>query len=239
MSPSLDKQQILITGASRGIGLAIAHAVVKAGARVLCLSRPGPRLDEAVASLGYSATAVPCDLGSARDVDAAVGAVKAATGAAPHAVVHAAGLFPLAPFERTSPDEFDSTMSVNVLGGYRLMQPLVSEMKRRGSGHVVMIGSVADRTAFPENVAYAATKFAARAVHEVLRAELRGSGVRTSLVSPGPVDTSIWDAIDPDQRPGFTPRAQMLRPEAVADAVLFVLTCTPGLNVDELRVSRA
>jgi NADP-dependent 3-hydroxy acid dehydrogenase YdfG len=92
---------------------------------------------------------------------------------------------------------------------------------------------------FPENVSYAASKFGARAVHEVMREELRGSGVRVSLVSPAPVDTAIWDAIDPDHRPGFTPRAMMLRPEAVADAVLFVLTRGADVNIYELRLSRA
>jgi NADP-dependent 3-hydroxy acid dehydrogenase YdfG len=112
-------------------------------------------------------------------------------------------------------------------------------MSERGSGHVVTIGSVADRIAYPENVAYAASKFAARAVHEVMREELRGSRVRVSLVSTGPVDTTIWDAIDPDHRPGFTPRAKMLRPEAVADAVLYVLTRDAQTNIDELRLSRA
>ena len=88
-------------------------------------------------------------------------------------------------------------------------------------------------------MAYSASKFGARAVHEVIREELRGTGVRVSLVSPGPVDTAIWDAIDPDHRPGFTPRAKMLPPEAVADAVLFVLTRDPATNIDELRLSRS
>jgi short-subunit dehydrogenase len=133
-------------------------------------------------------------------------------------------VFPLAAIEKTSADEFDAALQVNLLGAYRLAQPLMTGMRARGSGHVVTIGSIADRNVLPENVAYAASKFGARAVHEVMREELRGSGVRVSLVSPGPVDTAIWDAIDPDNRPGFTPRAMMLRPEAVADAVHFVLT---------------
>ena len=73
----------------------------------------------------------------------------------------------------------------------------------------------------------------------MLRAELRGSGVRASLVSPGPVDTSIWDAIDPDSRPGFTPRAGMLSADDVARAILYVVTAGDGVNVDELRLGRA
>jgi NAD(P)-dependent dehydrogenase (short-subunit alcohol dehydrogenase family) len=160
-------------------------------------------------------------------------------GGAPDALVQAAGVFPLAPFEKTPSPAFDDAMRVNLLGPYRLAQPLAARMRERGSGHIVTIGSVADRTAFAENVAYSASKFGARAVHEVLREELRGSGVRVSLVSPGPVDTTIWDAIDPDNRPGFTPRARMLRPEAVADAVLYVLTRDEATNIDELRLSRS
>ena len=78
-----------------------------------------------------------------------------------------------------------------------------------------------------------------RALHEVLRAELRGSGVRATLVSPGAVDTGLWDAIDPDNQPGFTPRAQMLDAGSVAEAVMFALLATSAVNVDELRLSRS
>jgi NADP-dependent 3-hydroxy acid dehydrogenase YdfG len=158
---------------------------------------------------------------------------------APDVLVQAAGVFPLALVEKTAPGEFEGALQVNLLGPYRLAQPFVTKMRERGSGHVVTIGSIADRHVFPGNVAYASSKFGARAAHEVLREETRGSGVKVSLVSPAPVDTAIWDAIDPDNRPGFTPRAQMLRPESVADAVLFVLTRDGDTNIDELRLSRA
>jgi NADP-dependent 3-hydroxy acid dehydrogenase YdfG len=103
----------------------------------------------------------------------------------------------------------------------------------------VNIGSIADRVAFPENGAYAASKFGLRGLHEVLRAELRGSGVRATLVSPGPVDTSLWDEIDPDHRPGFAPRSSMLSADAVAQAVIYVVTQPAEINVDELRLSRS
>jgi NADP-dependent 3-hydroxy acid dehydrogenase YdfG len=183
--------------------------------------------------------AVPCDLAVRDEIERAVHDVLAACDGAPDSLIQAAGVFPLAPIEETTAGEFDGALQVNLLGPYRLAQPLITAMRARGSGHVVTIGSIADRKAFAENVAYSASKFGARAVHEVMREELRGSGVRVSLVSPGPVDTAIWDAIDPDHRPGFTPRAQMLRPEAVADAVLFVLTRDDETNIDELRLSRS
>lgn len=236
---ALEGRNIVVTGASRGIGLATARLLTSAGARVICLSRAGQRLDSAVASLGYSAVAVPCDLASRMDIDSALESILKLSEGTIDALVQAAGVFPLAPLEKTPAAEFDAALQVNLLGPYRLAQPLASRMRTHGSGHIVTIGSVADRTAFAENVAYSASKFGARAVHEVIRDEFRGSGVRVSLVSPGPVDTTIWDAIDPDHRPGFTPRARMLRPEAVADAVLYVLTCDAATNIDELRLSRS
>jgi NADP-dependent 3-hydroxy acid dehydrogenase YdfG len=238
MDRPLEGRTVLVTGASRGIGLATARVVSNAGARVFCLAREGNRLASAVATLGYDAVAVGCDLSRADDIDRAVESIRKATNGAPDALVQAAGVFPLAAFDETPPQEFESALQVNLLGPHRLAQPLVAHMKSRQAGHLVTIGSIADRTAFAENVAYSASKFGARAVHEVLREELRGSGVRVSLVSPAQVDTAIWDAIDPDHRPGFTPRAQMLRPEAVADAVLFVLTRGAEVNIDELRLSR-
>ena len=72
-----------------------------------------------------------------------------------------------------------------------------------------------------------------------MRTELRGSGVRVTLISPGPVDTPLWDPIDPDNRDGFTPRAMMLRADAIAAAVVYALTQPEHVNVDELRLSRS
>jgi len=112
-------------------------------------------------------------------------------------------------------------------------------MRARKRGHIVSIGSIADHVAFPENGGYAASKFGLRGLHEVLRAESRDSGVRVTLISPGPVNTALWDDVNPDDRPGFTPRSAMLAPEAVAAAVLFAVTQPDDVNIDELRLSRA
>jgi len=112
-------------------------------------------------------------------------------------------------------------------------------MRKRASGHIVSIGSIADHVAFPENGSYAAAKFGLRGLHAVLRAELAGTGVRATLISPAPVDTPLWDEVNPDERPGFTPRSAMLRPEDVAAAVLFVVSQPASVNVDDLRLSRS
>ena len=109
-------------------------------------------------------------------------------------------------------------------------------MVRRGRGLVVTIGSVADHQAFTGNAAYGAAKTGLRGLHEVLQKELRETGVRATLVSPGPVDTALWDSVDPDARPGFTKRARMLKAEDVAEAVLFVATRRPEVHIPELHI---
>jgi NADP-dependent 3-hydroxy acid dehydrogenase YdfG len=112
-------------------------------------------------------------------------------------------------------------------------------MRQRGCGDIISIGSIADHQVFPGNAAYGASKHGLRALHDVLRTELRGTGVRVTLVSPGPVDTSLWDAIDPDSREGFTPRSKMLPPNAVAAAVLYALSQPPEVDVELVRLGRS
>ena len=234
----------IISGASRGIGLATARALAGSGARVALVARSAEtiraeagRLTEADGLGG--AIAIPCDLADRGAVQQATRDIEEAFGGPPDIIVNNAGAFPLARVEDTSVDLFAQTLEVNLLAPFALVRGFLQRMRARGSGHVVTIGSIADRMTFPENGAYAASKFGIRALHQVLRDELRGSGIRASLVSPGPVDTPIWDAIGPDERAGFTPRSRMLAANAVADAVLFVVTRPADTNIDELRLSRS
>jgi NADP-dependent 3-hydroxy acid dehydrogenase YdfG len=226
----------IVTGASRGIGHAVARALTGAGARVAMLARGAEALRAAAEPLG--ALAVPCDVADEEAATAAVARVRAEIGD-PGILVNNAGLFVLMPVESQSTAGLRATLDVNLIAPFVLARALIPAMRAAGRGHIVTIGSIADRVTFPENGAYAASKFGARAMHQVMREELRGSGVRATLVSPGPVDTPLWDPIGPDDRAGFTPRAQMLPASAVADAVLFALTRDPAVNVDELRLSRS
>jgi 3-oxoacyl-[acyl-carrier protein] reductase len=237
--PVLAGRTALVTGASRGIGLACARALAAAGVRVAMLARTEKTLRAAAREIGLGALPVVCDLSRPDLARAAVQEVESAFGGAPDIIVNNAGLFTLAPIDATSPAVFARTVDTNLVGPFRILHPFLPAMRARRSGHILTIGSIADRDALAENAAYAASKFGLRGLHEVLRAELRGSGVRASLVSPGPVDTPLWDPVEPDRRPGFTPRAMMLSPQAVADAVLYVLAQPPDVNIDELRLSRS
>ncbi len=235
----LSGRAVVITGASRGIGLATARALASAGARVVMLARSERVLAERAAEIGGDAVAIACDVTDTAAVDAAAAEVRRQLGRAPDILVNNAGAFALAGIDTMQPADFERTIAVNLVAPFHLVHAFLPAMRERGAGHIVTIGSIADRMTFPENGAYAASKFGLRALHEVMRAELRGTGVRASLVSPGPVDTPLWDPVAPDTRPGFTPRVAMLSAEAVADAVLFVVTRPPAVNIDELRVSRS
>ena len=229
-------RRAVVTGASRGIGLAIATALADAGASLTLIARDKRTLERLASKL--DARALPCDVGDAAAVERAIAAIDR-EGEAPDILVNNAGVFQPAPVDATTPHALTDALEVNLVAPFRFIRALLPAMLERGVGDIVTIGSIADHTTFPENAAYGASKHGLRALHDVLRAELRGTGVRVSLVSPGPVDTSLWDEIDPDSREGFTPRSRMLTPNAVAAAVLYAVTQPPDVDVELIRLSRS
>lgn len=232
------RRTAVVTGATRGIGLAVVRALVPEYT-VIMIARNADDLRTVAREIGDSACPLPCNLADAAATNAAVERIREMTKDAPDLLVNNAGLFKLSPIESTSIEEFSASLDVNLSAPFRLIRAFLPAMRKRASGHIVSIGSIADRNTFPENGGYAAAKFGLRGLHGVLRAELAGSGVRSTLISPGPVDTPLWDDVNPDEREGFTPRSAMLRPEDVAAAVLFVVSQPASVNVDELRLSRS
>jgi short-subunit dehydrogenase len=235
---SLRGRTAVVTGASRGIGMETAVRLAEEGAMLVLVARESEDLAQVAVRLHKSATSVAADLALQSEVGRVAELVVARIGV-PDIVVNNAGAFIVGALEHLSVDDFQRSLSVNMMAPFLLTRAFLPGMRTRGSGHLLTIGSVADRQVFPENAAYASTKFGLRALHEVLRLETRGSGVRATLVSPGPVDTRLWDPLDPDNREGYTPRDAMLDPGSVADAAMYALTCSSHVNVDELRVSRS
>lgn len=222
----------VVTGASRGIGAAIAERLRAEGATVARLART------LRAAVRDGVMDLPCDLTQEEDVRHAAERIRAQLGP-PDLVVSNAGAFLLAPLERTRPADFDAQVAANLRAPFLVARAFLPAMREQGRGLHIAIGSVADHRAFPENAAYAAAKFGLRGLHQVLVEEYRGSGVRCTLISPGPTDTPLWDPVRPDERPGFTPRAAMLRPEDVAEAVVWIATRPARVQVEWLRLGPA
>lgn len=233
---ALNGRTVLVTGASSGIGRAIATELAEAGARIHALARnPAPVADTARNS-GGRVWAV--DLTDDTDVWEAMDLLQEELGGAPDAVVAAAGAFHLAPLAETTVADFDRHLAVNVRGTFLVYRALLPAFLARGSGDLVTVGSIAGRKAFPANGAYSASKFGQRGLHEVLVEELRGTAVRATLVEPAATDTPLWDGMDPDANPDLPSRADMLRPEDVAQAVRFVMTRPHHVRIPLLQIER-
>ena len=219
----------LVTGASRGIGRAVADTLHAAGAHVVRLARS---LKDGSAE---RRTDLRCDVTDPAAVDRAAARVLGELGV-PDIVVNNAGTFFIKRIEETSLEDFTRTLAVNLTGPFLVARAFIPHLVKRGSGHLVTIGSVSDHVAYSGSTAYASSKYGLRGMHEVLRQDLSRTGVRTTLVSPGPVDTPIWDPVDPDSKPGFTKRSAMLQADDVAAAVLYAVTQAARVDVTEIRL---
>jgi NADP-dependent 3-hydroxy acid dehydrogenase YdfG len=227
----------LVTGASRGIGRRVAETLADAGARVWCLARSAKDVRAVAADVGGEALVV--DLADDAATWEALDAMMETLGGAPDLVVHSAGVFDLASCATESVVSFDRALAVNLRGPFLVNRVLLPAMLDRGSGLIVNVGSVAGRKALRGNAAYSASKFGLRGYHEVLLEEIRGSGVRATLLEPAATDTPLWDALEPDESRDLPSRVDMLRPGDVAEAVLFVATRPEDVRIPLLQIERA
>ncbi|MDQ6690470.1 MAG: SDR family oxidoreductase [Gemmatimonadota bacterium] len=236
---SLSGRAAVVTGASSGIGAGIAEALASEGVRVFMLARHEARLKKRSAYLKGSIPVV-CDVTKPESVEKAAKQIVKELKGAPDILVNNAGIFGVSIVEETPTEFFIDTINTNLVGPFLLLRSFLGDMKKRKNGHVVTIGSVADRTIFTGNAAYSAAKFGVRAVHEVLRAELRGSGVRATLISPAATDTDIWGTVTTSD-PAGAPHSKrpMLDRADVVGAVMFALSQPERVNIDELRLSHS
>lgn len=233
----LQGRTALVTGASRGIGGAVANRLAEEGAEVWLLARPSDALEARAARLG--GRALPADLTDEDALWEALDHLQDAAGGPPSIVVNAAGAFGLSPCASETVLAFDRQIAVNLRGTFLVVRALLPAMLERGDGVIVNVGSVAGRKAIAGNAAYSASKFGVRGFHEVLLEELRGTGVRATLVEPSATDTALWDELDPDSDPALPSRGAMLRPADVADAVLFLATRPAHVRIPLLQIERA
>lgn len=227
----------VVTGASRGIGAEIARALAQEGVRVALLARTEKDLSSLAAEIGAGSFVVACDLIEKLEVDRAIALIRTEFDGAPDVLVNNAGIFQMNSLDATDEQLFGKMVDTNLVAPFRFIRAMLPAMRARGSGDIVSIGSVADRDIYAGNGAYSATKFGLRAMHEVLREDLRGTGIRTVLVSPSGVDTPLWDTVhDPSDA---RDRSRMLSPQAVSAAVVYALRQPRDVNVYELRLAHS
>ena len=184
----------VVTGASRGLGVPLVHALAGRGAHVVLVARDAAGLEEVAAAVrarGGQATCVPCDLAD----PAALAALPARLEAVgpPHVVVHNAGVeIPVAVVDQRQRD-IDLTVAVNLTAPMQLTRALLPGMITRRAGVIVMISSMSGKSPTPYNAIYCATKYGLVGFTASLDIELQGTGVHAGVVCPGFVaDTGMW-----------------------------------------------
>lgn len=186
---------VVITGASSGIGAACARAFAACGDRVVLVARRSDRLDDLAGELasahGTDSFTLALDVRDRAAVDGTLGSLPAGWRDV-DVLVNAAGLAAgLATVQDADPDDWDRMIDTNVRGVLSVTRALLPRMLERGSGHVINIGSIAGRVAYPLGAVYSATKAALDRITAGLRMDVLGSGVRVSTVDPGLVETEF------------------------------------------------
>ena len=218
----LEGKTAVITGGNSGIGLAIAQRFVEEGAHVFITGRRRAQLDEAVALIGGRVEAVQGDVTRADDLNRLFDTVKAKAGRL-DILVTSSGVSEFSTLESTTEEHFDKAFDVNVRGMVFTVKRAVQYMASGST--IVLVGSIAGSIGNPGYGTYSATKAAVRSYARTWTSELAGRGIRVNTLSPGPIDTPMFDAVSDEVRMSLTHRIPLNRmglPEEVATAALFL-----------------
>ena len=188
-----DRSVVVVTGASRGIGRAVAEAAAQRGATVGLVARSQTDLDATLADIGGKGATAAADVGDGQQVRAAIDRLANTLGPI-DILVNNAGIGAYGPFADSDADLAEQLIRTNYLGAVHATRAVLGSMIERRHGHVVMIGSIAGRLGAPFEAAYSASKFAMTGLTEALAVELAPHGIGVSMVNPGPVDTGFFEA---------------------------------------------
>lgn len=182
----------LVTGASRGIGQAIARDLSSAGHVLALTARSRPQLEETAAALPGRSLIIPADIADPDAVEKIFSEVEANLGPVEVLILNAGVSFG-APVHRTTDEIWETTLAVNLTAPFRCIRRAVPSMKERGYGRIVVLGSVLSKTGAPYTAAYAASKHGVLGLVRAAAAELAGTGITTNAVCPGYVDTPMTE----------------------------------------------
>ncbi|KFC08727.1 putative NAD(P)-dependent oxidoreductase [Trabulsiella guamensis ATCC 49490] len=215
------QKTVLITGCSSGIGLESALELKRQGFRVLAACR---KPEDVARMQGKGLTGIQLDLDSPESVDRAADEVLALTNNRLYGIFNNAGYGVYGLLTTISRTQMEQQFSANVFGAHQLTMRLLPAMVPYGEGRIVMTSSVMGLISTPGRGAYAASKYALEAWSDALRMELRHSGIKVSLIEPGPIRTRFFENVNqtqtdkPVENPGIAARFT-LGPEAVVEKV--------------------
>lgn len=221
----------LVTGASRGIGFAIAHRLGRMGARVSICARDQDRLNEAASRLqndGIETFAMRIDVSSGDEVTALVRATEQKFGPI-DILVNNAGTGAFGPFHEFGEKEWDGVLDTNLKAVFLLSRAVAPEMIRRQTGHIINISSLAGKNTFSGGAIYCASKWGLMGLTGAMAEDLRAHRIRVSAICPGSVATEF-----PGR--GHKSGAKILQPEDVAHAVAALVTQSEGSFISEVHI---
>ncbi len=205
---SLKNKIAVVTGGSSGIGLATAKRFVEEGAYVFIAGRRQAELDKAVADIGRNVTGVKTDISKLDDLDSLYEAV--AKKGRVDIIFAGAGLVEKMITAAATPEHFEKTFSTNARGTYFIVQKALPHLNNGAS--IILVASAGKNKGLPGRSTYSATKAALRSFARTWTSEFKDRRIRTNVLSPGPVDTPMFDE----------PLARLARPEEIASAALFL-----------------
>ncbi len=220
---------VLVTGASRGIGNALARQLLEQGWQVIGTSRDPDSIKITHAAF----SAVELDLCKIADDGSALEALIARCESV-DALVLNAGVGRFGGLEEFSHQQIDQQMKVNLVAQIQIVRAFIPAFKRRGSGDIIFIGSESAITAGKQGTVYSAAKFGLRGFSQSLRCECASNDIRVGLINPGMVNTHFFDEL------GFKPgpdEVNSILPEQVADAVMLMLNSAANVVFDEINLS--
>jgi len=218
----------LVTGGSSGIGLATARSFIEEGATVIITGRRQSALDSAVDMLGGSAIGIRSDISLLGDIDRVFEVINDSYGRLDILFANA-GVGEFVPIEAVTEEHFDKTFNTNARGTYFTVQKALPHLNDGAS--IILVASAGKNKGFPGRGTYSATKAALRSFARTWTNELKDRKIRTNVLSPGPVDTPMFDEQFPSkegaaearkQITAMTPLARLARPEEIASAALFL-----------------
>lgn len=239
MSNNIKGKVIVITGASSGLGATTAKHLSSAGATVVLGARREERIKDLARELsegGSKALAVKTDVSDRKQVKKLVDAAVNEYGRI-DVMLNNAGLMQQSPLEALKLDEWDNMIDINIKGVLYGIAAALPHMKNQKSGHIINVSSVAGHKVTPAGVVYCATKHAVRAISEGLRSEVKPYNLRTTIISPGAIDTELPSHIThKESNEGINDYYQQVAipPDSFARIVAFAIEQPEDVDINEV-----